>query len=219
GILFFLGVFLAYMELNAPGHFVPGILAACCFAILFGSRFLVGMSDWWQIALFLVGVALIVIELLTFHTVGILLIVGIVCCVAGLLGILVPHMPGTLPVPRTNMDWSIFKSGARGLGLGFVGAVVAAMLFAKYLPKLPVAGKLVLAPQIIPSEPPVSDHAALTEVTVGEIGVAETLCRPVGKVRFGDRLLSATSTGDIIQSGERVKVLRRDENRVIVERA
>lgn len=219
GILLFLGIFLAYMELNAPGHFVPGLLAVICFAIVFGSRFLVGMSDWWQIALFVVGLAMIVIELLTFHTAGILLVVGIGCCVTGLLAIMVPHMPGTLPIPRTNMDWAIFKSGARALGLGFIGAVVAAMLFARYLPKLPVAGKLVLASPIIPSQPPVSEHAPLVGVNVGDLGVAESLCRPVGKARFGDRLVSATSTGEIIQPGEPVRVLKRDENRVVIERA
>jgi membrane-bound serine protease (ClpP class) len=219
GILFFLGIFLAYMELNAPGHIVPGILAAVCFAILFGSRFLIGMSDWWQIALFVVGIVLIVVELVTFHTMGLLLVAGLLCCVVGLLAILAPHVPGTLPIPQTEMDWGIFKSGILGLGLGFIGAVVAAMLFARYLPSLPVAGKLVLKPLLVPSESPVSEHAAFKEVQVGDVGVAETLCRPVGKVRFGDRLLNAASTGDVLQPGDRVKVLKRDGNRLIVEKA
>lgn len=219
GILFFLGIFLAYMEINAPGHIVPGVLAALCFAIIFFSHYLIGMSDWWQIALFVVGIALVVVELVTFHTAGILLLVGVLCCVAGLVGILVPHMPGTLPVPQSDMDWNIFKSGLLALGMGFIGAVVAAMLFAKYLPHLPIAGKLVLPSITVPSEPPVSPAAPLKEIQVGDIGVAETLCRPVGKVRFGQLLLNATSTGDIIEPGTRVKVLRRDENRIIVEKA
>jgi membrane-bound serine protease (ClpP class) len=219
GILFGLGIFLAYMELNAPGHFVPGILAAICFAIFFGSRYLIGLSDWWQIALFVVGLTLIIVELLTFHTVGLLLIAGVVCCIAALLGVLVPHMPGTLPVPQNEMDWSIFRGGAMALGLGFIGAAIAAMAFARFLPRLPIAGKLILQSVVVPSEPPVSAAGAIKEIAVGEIGVAETLCRPVGKVRFGDRLLNATSTGEIIQPGERVKVLKRDENRIIVEKA
>jgi membrane-bound serine protease (ClpP class) len=103
--------------------------------------------------------------------------------------------------------------------IGFISAFVAAMLFARYLPRLPLAGKLVLPPLSVPSVPPVSDHATFQDIQVGEIGVAETLCRPVGKVRFGERLLNATSTGDILQPGDRVKVLRRDENRIIVEKA
>ena len=219
GILFGLGVFLAYMELNAPGHFVPGILAAICFAIFFGSRYLVGLADWWQIALFMIGLVLIIVELLTFHTVGLLLVVGAGCCILALLGVLVPHMPGTLPVPQNDMDWSIFQHGALALGLGFIAAVVAAMLFARFLPRLPIAGKLILQPVMVPSEPPVSSGGAITEIAVGDIGLAESLCRPVGKVRFGDRLLNATSSGEIIQPGDRVKVLKRDENRIIVEKA
>jgi membrane-bound ClpP family serine protease len=105
------------------------------------------------------------------------------------------------------------------LALGFIGAVIAAMLFARFLPRLPIAGKLILGSITVPSEPPVSAGGAIKDISIGEIGVAETLCRPVGKVRFGDRLLNATSTGEIIQPGDRVKVLKRDENRLIVEKA
>src|SRR3972149_6763774 len=43
-ILIYLGIFFAYMELNAPGQIVPGVIAACCFAIYFSSRYLVGLS-------------------------------------------------------------------------------------------------------------------------------------------------------------------------------
>jgi membrane-bound ClpP family serine protease len=46
----------------------------------------------------------------------------------------------------------------------------------------------------------------------------ESVCRPVGKVRFGEHMLDASSEGEPIEPSARVRVLRNDGNRIIVER-
>ena len=45
------------------------------------------------------------------------------------------------------------------------------------------------------------------------------VCRPVGKVRFGDRLVDAVAEGETIEVGARVRVVRHGANRLVIERA
>ncbi|MDD5133832.1 MAG: hypothetical protein PHP01_00295, partial [Phycisphaerae bacterium] len=63
GILFMVGLLGVYIELKTPGVGLPGMVAIICFAILFGSRFLVGLATWWEIAIFAIGLFLLTIEI------------------------------------------------------------------------------------------------------------------------------------------------------------
>lgn len=218
GILFFVGALGIYMEFNAPGHILPGVVGVICLAIFFGSKYLIGMAQWWEIALFVVGVALIVVEVFIVPGFGVAGIAGLIMCVVGLLAMLVPNAPGRLPIPVTDFDWSIFANGAMSLGIAFLAAVVAAMVLARYLPHVPVAGRLVLTPVQAGPDAAVSDISPIRHVQCGDVGVVERVCRPVGKVRFGDDLLDAGSEGMIIEPGATVRVLRREGNQVIVEK-
>ena len=219
GILFFLGLLLVYVEMHSPGFGVAGVGAIVCFALLFGSRFLVGMANWWEIALFIIGAALVLVELIALPGHGFLAVIGGVMCVASLLGMLIYHAPNQLPIPRTELDWQMFTDTLFAMGAGFVGALVAAAFLARYLAKMPLLGRLVLPPMEVAPEPPVPPDSPVRQVRVGDVGVTETMCRPVGKVRFGDALVDAASQGEIIEPGTKVRVLGQDGSSFIVEKA
>jgi len=53
---------------------------------------------------------------------------------------------------------------------------------------------------------------------VGDIGRTETVLRPAGKARFGAVLVDVVSQGDFLPSGERVEVIERSGNRVVVRK-
>ncbi len=218
GVLFFVGVLCAYMEIRTPGFGIPGAIAVACFAIIFGSRYLVGLATWWEIALFVLGLVLIIVEVFITPGFGVLGITGILCCVVALIAILIPNMPDKLPIPETELDWDIFSSGLFSLLLGAILAIIAAGIVSKYLPKLPIASRLVLAPAEEFHEEPVSDKSAMKKIQVGDVGIVEGMCRPVGRVRFGDKLLDASSEGGIIEVGSKVRVLRHEANHLVVEK-
>jgi len=137
--------------------------------------------------------------------------------VAGLLAIIVSNAPTELPIPETELDWHLFSTGLMALGLGFVAALVGSLLLMQYLPRLPITNRLALAEAQHYGEPTVTAGSPLAGVAVGDIGVVETMCRPVGKVRFGEELLDAAAEGDYIDVGREVKLVRADGNRLVVE--
>jgi membrane-bound serine protease (ClpP class) len=51
---------------------------------------------------------------------------------------------------------------------------------------------------------------------VGAEGVAETVLRPAGKGRFGDRLLDVVSEGDFIEKDARIRIVAVEGARVVV---
>ena len=218
-LLFFVAILCAYIEINAPGHIVPGIIAVLCFAVIFGSRYLTGLATWWEIGLFVLGLILLGVEVFVLPGFGVTGVLGILFCLVGLIAILVPNAPNAPPLPLDAVDWQIFGDGLLAFGIGVVLAAIAAAVLGRYLHKMPVANRLVLAPVPPVVEPTLTVESAYQRIGPGAVGVVEGMLRPVGKVRFGNDLLDANSEGAIIEPGARVRVLRREGNQIFVERA
>ncbi|HET6428547.1 MAG TPA: NfeD family protein [Phycisphaerae bacterium] len=219
GFLLFVGLLCAYIELYTPGFGVPGTIAVVCFAILFGSRFLTGLAQWWEIAVFVVGVALLLVEIFVTPGFGLLGAIGIICCAVGLLAMVVPNAPGKAPWPQTRLAWDVFGSGMFAVGVAFVAALLAGWALSQYLPRTPMARGLILPPVVAPTEPLLADSSPITRIAPGAEGKVVSPCRPVGRARFGEDLLDVVTEGELIAAGESVRVLRRDGNRIVVEKA
>jgi membrane-bound ClpP family serine protease len=54
-------------------------------------------------------------------------------------------------------------------------------------------------------------------ISVGDQGVAHTPLRPGGKGRFGERTIDVMATGDFLDRGTPVRVVRVSGNQVFVE--
>ena len=214
--LFFAGLLCAYVEMHTPGFGVAGGIAIACFAVIFGSGFLVGLAAWWEIALFVIGLALIAVEIFITPGFGILGITGAICCLGALLAMLIPNAPGKWPIPQTDIDWSIFINGLVALGVGFLMACAAAVLIGKYLPKVPVASRLILDLPDVSDSYPATRHAPIRRIAVGSTGTVEHPLRPVGQVRIGQELVDAVAEGEFIPAGTKVKVIKIEGNRVMV---
>ncbi|MDP6636130.1 MAG: NfeD family protein [Phycisphaerae bacterium] len=216
-ILMTLGIMCIYMEFNTPGFGVAGGLAIACFAIIFGSHFLIGLANWWEIGLFVLGVALIGVEIFVIPGFGVAGVSGITCCVIGLMAMVVPNAPTEFPWPQSDLDWSWFGSGLYAMGLGFAGGVIGAVILAQYLPKIPIANRLVMGDAQAATDAPATADAPIMHVKVGDTGIVETMCRPVGQVRFGKELCDATADGTTIEAGAKVRVIERTGNQLIVK--
>ncbi len=217
-LLFMAMIFFGYLELQEPGLGLFGGLALLCLALMLGGRYIVGLAEWWEMALIVIGLLLIGLEIFVIPGFGVAGISGLVLVVAGLLFTAVPAAPGELPLPTTEAARHYLREGLLVLLIGMVGAVVLGVLFMRHVKRLPFGSKIVLADVPTFDEPPAPDDSPIHSVQVGDIGLVESTLRPVGKVRINNALCDAAAESAFIESGARVRVLQRDGNRLIVEK-
>lgn len=225
-VLVMLALLGVYIEFSTPGLGLPGLVAAICFAILVGSKYLVGLANWVEIALLFVGMVLLLIEFFVLPGFGIAGILGIACLLGGLFGMLIRNTPDELPWPETPADWQMFTSGVIGLALGFVGFLFLAWLLSRYLPKLQFLSGLVLVPttaapgtgrgQVSMTAPPERTDFA---VQIGDVGQVTLRLRPSGRARFGDAIVDVVATAEFLGKGTWVEITEIHGNRVVVRQA
>jgi len=226
GILFMLALLGAYIEFSSPGFGLPGLVAVICFALILGSKYLVGMANWVEILLLFVGVVLLLVEIFVLPGFGVAGILGIACVLIGLFGMLIRNAPNEIPWPQTYGDWQSLSSGVIGLAAGFVGFLLAAWLLSRYLPKIPFMSGLILSPavaaagrggsQISMTSPPDSASVA---VQIGDVGEVLSTLRPAGKACFGDAIVDVVATGEFLDKGTPVQIIEIEGSRVVVRRA
>jgi len=224
GILIMLALLGVYIELNTPGIGLPGLVAVICFTIIIGSKFLVGLANWVEVALFVVGLILLTVEVFVLPGFGIAGILGIICIVAGFFGMLIKNPPDKIPWPQTEFDWQLFGSGVLGLSFGVVGFLLLAWLLARYLPRMEFLSGLILRPAIAKAgtEFEVSMTAPPESVTravkMGDRGEVVSTLRPTGKARFGDAIVDVVAEAEFLDKGTMVEIIEVHGNRVVVRR-
>lgn len=217
GILMAVGMLALYVALSTPGFGVPEVVAISCFAIVFGSKYMAGIAEWWTIALFVIGVVLLLVELLVLPGFGVAGIAGGICVLVGLLGMVMPKDPGPFPFPRTPIAWETFWGYTAWLTVGFFIFVGGVILLAKYLPRIPKFGRLVLAEAPLAMAADASRPPDIAPgVDVGQLGVAVGPLHPAGQVRIGQTTVDVVTEGELIDAGSEVEVVRREGNRIVV---
>jgi len=222
-VLVMLALLGVYVEFSTPGVGLPGLVAVICFAIIIGSKYLVGLANWVEVVLFGVGILLLMVEIFVLPGFGIAGVLGIICILVGVFGMLVRNPPDRLPWPQNALDWETFTSGVLGLSLGFVGFIVLAWLLGKYLPKLQFLSGLVLVPTAVKQggEAEVSmttiPESKTRGVNVGDTGVVVSTLRPAGRAKFGEAVVDVIAEAAFLEEGTKVKITEIYGNRVVVK--
>lgn len=226
-LLIAFGVGGAYLELNSPGFGIPGIISVLSFTIFFFGNNVAGNMAGYETAFFFVlGVALLALELL---------ILGGSTVIIGVVGALL--MVGSLGfalVDRVDLG-DFLKGGEAAPSLGaiaripvltlmvsiFLSAVLIGLLM-RLLPNLASANRLVLQ-SALPSGTAIDtievDRETGKSPLLGKTGVAKTDLRPAGKADIGGRMLDVTCESDYIESGTPIRVGAVLGDRILVERA
>jgi len=223
-ILVMLALLGVYIEFNTPGVGLPGLVAVICFTIIIGSKYLIGLANWLEVALFVLGILLLLIEFLVLPGFGIAGFTGIICIFAGLFGMLIKNPPDKLPWPQDAIAWSDFTWGVIGLALGFAGFIIVVWLLSKYLPQIQFLSGLSLAPTapkqggVIQVSMTTSPESQTASVKIGDIGKVVSKLRPTGKARFGDAIVDVVAEGDFLDKGTKVEIIEIHGNRVVVKK-
>ena len=195
-LLVIFGIGGLILELKMPGTTVPGIVSALCFILFFWAFWNSGIV-WLAVLLFLLGLALLGIEIFITPGFGVMGVSGILAIVAGLALATVEQMP------QTSSQWTQLGNTVTILVGSMVGGVIFAMFMARLLPHVPVANRLILQPPgnlASDLDAEIGAEPGLASL-LGATGETTTVLRPAGLARFGERLVDVVSDGGFIAAG------------------
>ena len=213
-ILMMIGLAALYMEMKAPGFGVPGLVGLACLGIVFMNQYMVGLANYTELLIIVLGVVLMAVEVFVLPGFGIAGFAGIVCIVIGLI---LTFQDFVIPDPSIPWETDLLLDNivkvlgsylvAFGLGLFFIRYVLPRFSSASGGPYLTASLKGAH-----------SDASQTSRVHAGDTGRAMTALRPSGKVKIGADVFDVVTEGEFIERGATVVVFEISGNRVIVSR-
>ena len=220
GVLILVGLGGGYLELKTPGFGIGGIICLSAFALFFFGNYMAGnMAGYELAALFVIGIALIGVEIFVIPGFG----------VAGITGVLL--LVGAVVFSMFDgVTWQTYQWGGSdevsfadalrkptmNLAIGIFGSLFLLFLMMKFLPKVSFIDKTMLPSSLGRGNG--GDQEAGVGALSGKTGIAVTDLRPNGKAEVDGKLLEVLADGVFLDKGELVRVISDDGMGVIVKR-
>ncbi len=203
GLLIMIIVMGIYFELQTPGIGFPLLAAIIAVIIYFAPLYLEGLAEHWEILLFLLGLALIALEIFAIPGFGVAGISGIFLVIVGLALAMVDNV--NFEFSETHIE-PIFKSFAM-----VISSMILSFVLSIYLTKKLITGSTLGFIELKTTQQKDDGYIGvenLKDSMVGKIGLAATVLRPSGKVLIDNKLYDAQSLVGFIEKGEQIQVLK-----------
>ena len=212
-LLMTLGMIGVLIELWAPGHLLAGLFGAGCLLLFFFGHYAVHLAGFGEIALFVGGVLVVIVEVAFIPGHGMLGVVGALAIVASLVMALVGR--SSLPL---EVSWALGSIGrALAMVSGAILATTVTMIFvARKLPSTRFGRALVLDAAIKGTAAPLDRSSIEPGFGPHSEGRAITALRPAGVAELNGQRVDVVSDGDFVEAGDRVRVVKADGTRVVV---
>lgn len=205
-----------YFELQTPGVGFPILAAFTAALFYFAPLYLEGMASHWEIILFVMGLALLAVEIFAIPGFGLAGVLGIVFIISGLAFAMVGNQgPDFTGVPLTEV------------GRAFLIVIIAFFLSlslsmytsAKLLTSKGRLGNILALNTVQDTMAGYSSINVKMRDLMGKTGTAYTILRPSGKVEIEDDVYDATALTGYIDKGEQVKVVKYETSQIFVIKA
>jgi membrane-bound ClpP family serine protease len=199
--------FFISTEMSAPGLGVPGFLGTRCLVAFFWAQYFDGNAEWFEILLFGIGIAFILMEVFVIPGFGIFGIGGILMVCAA---IVLAAQSFLVPLNARDVEKlpnSLFPLAGAGFGI-----LIAVLVLPRLIPDTPFLKNVILAP---PKKP---EATANLDYLMGQKGVAATKLMPSGRAQFGDQICDVITRGQVVEKGEAIEVIEAVANRVVVKK-
>jgi len=209
-LLLTVGMLALYFAFKTPGLGAPEAVAAACFAVLFLSRYLVGLASAMDMVVFGAGVVLLAIELFVTPGFGVLGILGIGCIITGLILSL-----QNFTVPRMPFEYEVLAVNTLSVLGSLVASIILFAVLLRFLPSTPGLHRLVL----LTTEAVDGGYTVATDEKrslAGKEGITLSTLRPAGRADVDGVVVDVVAEGDFVDRGERVRVIEVRGNRVVV---
>lgn len=203
-----------YYELQQPGIGFPLAVSITAAVLYFAPLYLDGLAAYWEMAVFIIGIALILLELFIIPGFGIAGIGGILCVLFGLItAMLNNNFFDFTPIHIPDLNQALLTV--------FLGLILGTILIIYLVSKIGTNGmfaRLALDKEQTMEEGYVGVPTEQISI-VGYEGIATTDLRPSGKVVIDSRHYDAVSQyGDFIEKGTPVVVTKYEATQLYVHK-
>jgi membrane-bound serine protease (ClpP class) len=213
GLLIMIIIGGIYFELQTPGIGFPLIAAVTAASLYFAPLYLEGLATHFEIILFILGIALLGVEIFVIPGFGVAGISGIVLIMAGL----TLSMVNNDGFDFTFVDPEKIVSAFLVVSIATVMAVVLSIFLGGRLVTTSAFNRVVLTSSQ-ESEQGYSSAGADYKSMVGKTGVTLTMLRPAGKIEIEGESYEATALTGFIERDVPVKVMRYETSQLIVKK-
>ena len=210
--LVLIATFIVALVIEAlhPGIGAAGAVALGALVLLVGAPSLIGLAEWWEILLVILGIVLIGVEVVVLPGTGVAGIAGALCVLFGLIASF------TGSDPTSAGERSALLTASSTTIAGIVLGVILTWFASRWFRETSVFKRAVLSAAVTdPHSAPIRGEP--TPPPVGSVGLADSDLRPAGRARFGDLVLDAQSTGSYIPRGSAIVVVGRSGSTLVVE--
>jgi len=201
GVLILVIIGGIYFELQTPGVGFPILASLVATILYFTPYYLNGLAENWEIAVFFVGIALILLEVFVIPGFGIAGITGIFLSLGSLVLVMLNN---------DMLDFSFVPSEKLFISIGTIIAGLLGSIIVMFLGGVRLANSNVFK-RIALQEVQDKDHGYVSiehKVSmIGKRGEAYTILRPSGKVIIDEEIYDATSRDGFVSSGTKVEVV------------
>ncbi len=202
GLLITIIFFGIFFELQSPGIGFPLIAASIAAVLYFTPLYLDGLAENWEILIFLIGIALVAVELFVIPGFGIAGISGIILTLTGLILSLIQNVQFDFtPVPSGQVAQAVTI-----VMLAILGTIGLLVLLGWNLHRNPLTKALIFSDEEKAVEGYTTNLFAGKDFH-GVMAEAATDLRPGGKVMIGDEIYDAVTAGEYIDKGKKVRVV------------
>lgn len=216
-ILILIGLVMIFLELQSPGFGIPGTIGVVAFLLVFGSSALLGKVGSLELILFIMGLALLAVEIFVLPGFGAAGISGLV-----LIGLSLVFSMQDFVIPRVEWEWGLMGRNILVVIISLLASVTGIAAIALLGPKTKLFDRITLNTQISEtasegggwtSEGGVaSDYKTL----LGKTGTAVTTLRPIGKAEFDGETYQVEADGAFVEGGTKIKATKIQGNTIIV---
>ncbi len=213
GILIMLIVAGLYFELQTPGIGFPLAAAILAAILYFAPLYLEGLAENWEIVVFIVGLALLALEIFVIPGFGVAGITGIIVMVAGLTLSLIENV--AFDFSGVNVD-NAFRSLAIVVVSMLISFVASIWAGSKLLTGTPFKAFVLSSSKKI-EEGYVGVDSSYGDL-IGQTGVSATDLRPSGKVELDNEMYDSTAISGYIDKGVNVMVIKYEAGQLYVRK-
>ncbi|MDL2262588.1 nodulation protein NfeD [Bacteroidales bacterium OttesenSCG-928-I21] len=213
GLLIMIIIGGIYFELQTPGIGFPLIAAICAAILYFSPLYIDGLAENWEILIFIIGLVLLGLEIFVIPGFGVAGISGIFLVIAGL----VLSLVGNVSFDFSGVETREISEAVLTVVLGMLSAAVLSIYLSSKIGTTGIFRKVAMM-KTMDNEDGYVAVPTEQKSLIGEIGIAETVLRPSGKVTVEGKMYDAVSEDGFIEKGTTVKIIRYETGQIYVEK-